>query len=122
MWYTQKYIPVFPEKREMVLISNKALALSSDAFDFAKKLTLIDHLLYRQIKAESYLNVLTGNIKQMGGSHNVGLQLILNYVQWFRILSLYTSCSILMEDGAKKKSSAIKQWLKIAKVGLSITI
>jgi hypothetical protein len=93
----------------------KATALTADSVDFAKQLTFVDHFFFMQIRAGSYLTLMSKPSKMVGGGKNVALKLVMEYVLWFRMISSYTSSLIMLEDSVKKRMHAIKQMIKIAK-------
>ncbi|KAJ3022155.1 hypothetical protein HKX48_006891 [Thoreauomyces humboldtii] len=114
-WYTTQYIPPFPAKRNHMLDNTKPWALLWESEDFAKDLTYIDHFLFRQIRPDSYLHVLARPVNKHGAGRNVPLKVLLDYVEWFRLIGSYTATTVLLEDTPKKRARAIKHMIKIAK-------
>ncbi|KAJ3039587.1 hypothetical protein HDV00_012044 [Rhizophlyctis rosea] len=116
-WYTTQYIPPFIPKRGTT-DTFRPWALSWEPKDFAQQLCLIDHMLFKQIRPDSYLHLLQAPISRIGGGLSGPLKLTLEYVAWFRMLGVYTEKIILGEDGPKKRGKAIKLFIKIAKASL----
>ncbi|KAJ3173018.1 hypothetical protein HDU88_004477 [Geranomyces variabilis] len=114
-WYTTQYIPAFPPKRNHALDNTKPWALLWEPDDFAKGLTYIDHFLFRQIRPDAYLHVLARPVPLEGAGRNVPLKVLLEYVNWFRLVGCYTATTVLQEDNPKKRSRALKHLIKIAK-------
>ncbi|KAJ3179406.1 hypothetical protein HDU87_003016 [Geranomyces variabilis] len=114
-WYTTQYIPAFPPKRNHTLDNTKPWALLWEPDDFAKGLTYIDHFLFRQIRPDAYLHVLARPVPLEGAGRNVPLKVLLEYVNWFRLVGCYTATTVLQEDNPKKRSRALKHLIKIAK-------
>jgi hypothetical protein len=58
-----------------------------DVEAFAHNLIMIDYLLFKKLKPDIYLQIVTkpGNIE--GGGYNVPLKLLLEYCEWFRTVS-----------------------------------
>ncbi|KAI8804754.1 ras guanine nucleotide exchange factor domain-containing protein [Cladochytrium replicatum] len=82
---------------------------------FAQQITLVDHFLYRQIRPDSYLHLLHNPVGVAGAGRDQGLKVILDAVEWFRLVSLYTGSVILNEDGQKRRSKMIKRFIKVVK-------
>ncbi|KAJ3226853.1 hypothetical protein HK099_003965 [Clydaea vesicula] len=125
-WYTTLYIPAFPLKKKKIpqqlpdvltitAPTKKTLALTIEAIDLAKQLTLIDHFFFRQIKPDSYLHLLEINFSKTEGGKNSALKVVLEYVEWFKMISTYTCSVILREETTKKRISALKQFIRTAK-------
>jgi hypothetical protein len=89
--------------------------LNWDADEFAVQLTLTDHFFFQQIKPQSYISLLYKPVPKKGAAFHAGLKVILEYIGWFRLISSYTASLICRED-PKKRGSAIKWWVKVAKV------
>ncbi|KAJ3148950.1 Son of sevenless 2 [Geranomyces michiganensis] len=114
-WYTTQYIPAFPPKRNHMLDNTKPWALLWEPEDFAKDLTFIDHFLFRQVRPDAYLHVLARPVSLEGAGRNVPLKVLLEYINWFRLVGSYTATTVLQEDNPKKRARAIKHLIKIAK-------
>ncbi|KAJ3299248.1 hypothetical protein HK104_009551 [Borealophlyctis nickersoniae] len=115
-WYTTQYIPPFVTKRGVLNDNTRPWALQWEPADFAHQLTLIDHMLFKQIRPDAYLHIMHQPAPRVGGGHNVALKVILEYIAWFRLVATYTETIILGEEVPKKRGKAIKQFIKIAKV------
>ncbi|KAJ3052795.1 hypothetical protein HK097_005662 [Rhizophlyctis rosea] len=114
-WYTTHYIPPFVTKRGNASDSHRSWALQWDAKEFAQQLSLIDHMLFKQIRPDCYLHLLQAPVPREGGATNGPLKTCLEYVAWFRLVGTYVEKTVLTEESAKKKGRAIKQFIKIAK-------
>ncbi|KAI8611758.1 ras guanine nucleotide exchange factor domain-containing protein [Chytriomyces sp. MP71] len=82
---------------------------------FAAQLTLIDHHYFRQIRPDTYLCLLKRSVERGGVGGDDAVKVLMDYVGWFRLVSSYTASLIYKEDTTKKRSKAIKKFIKIAR-------
>lgn len=114
-WYMAQYIPPFSSKRAALSETVKPWALRWEAEPFAEQLTLIDSMFFRQIRPDTYLHILQNPIPKSEMQDSVALKVIMDYLSWFRLVSSYTATLIVKEE-SKKRSKAIKKFIKIAKI------
>ncbi|KAI9008184.1 ras guanine nucleotide exchange factor domain-containing protein [Gaertneriomyces semiglobifer] len=119
LWFTTRYIPAFTTKRSAMYDMAKPWALAWTPEEFAREITLVDHFLFRHIRPDSYLQVLSHPVPKEGAGRNVALRELLEYVVWFRLVGAYFATIILREDSSKRKAKVIKRAIKIAKAGVS---
>ncbi|KAJ3318574.1 hypothetical protein HDU76_000796 [Blyttiomyces sp. JEL0837] len=115
-WYMTQYIPPFSNKRAPLSEAIKPWGLLWEADAFAEQLTLIDCHLFRQVRPDTYLHILQAPVSKTTASQNVAFKVLMEYVSWFRLVSSYVATLIFKEDGNKKRSKAIKRFIKIAKI------
>eukprot|EP00842_Homolaphlyctis_polyrhiza_P000991 jgi/Hompol1/1893/HPOL_005774-RA len=108
-WYTYQYIPMFPVGRSATSEHPKPWIADWETDDFAHNLTMIDHLYFRQLKPDMYLQILQHPANVKGGGFNVPLKIIMEAALWFRTIVGYTATVIAKEDNLKKKTNFIKR-------------
>ncbi|KAJ3262063.1 hypothetical protein HK103_003919 [Boothiomyces macroporosus] len=113
-WYTSQYIPMFTMDRSNPDFS-RPLIFEWEPYFFADNLTMVEHYLFRQVKPDMYLQLLAVPADIAGGGYNLPLKTILDYCAWFRTLVAYVATVVLKEDTTKKKTTALKILLKIAR-------
>ncbi|KAJ3021295.1 UNVERIFIED_CONTAM: hypothetical protein HDU68_009698 [Siphonaria sp. JEL0065] len=114
-WYMTQYIPPFSAKRAPSLESAKPWGLLWEPEAFAAQLTLIDHHYFRQIRPDMYLSLLQKRVPREKCAGDASLKVLMDYVSWFRLVSSYTASLIYKEDTTKKRTKAIKRFIKVAK-------
>ncbi|KAJ3031348.1 UNVERIFIED_CONTAM: hypothetical protein HDU68_004765, partial [Siphonaria sp. JEL0065] len=114
-WYMTQYIPPFSAKRAPSLESAKPWGLLWEPEAFAAQLTLIDHHYFRQIRPDTYLSLLQKRVPREKCAGDASLKVLMDYVSWFRLVSSYTASLIYKEDTTKKRTKAIKRFIKVAK-------
>ncbi|KAI9091129.1 hypothetical protein DFS34DRAFT_635930 [Phlyctochytrium arcticum] len=113
-WYTLQYIPPFQYKRGVMNDNTKPWALVWTPEQFAREITNVDQFYFRQIRPDTYLRVLARPVARRGGSRDVGLKVLLEYVTWFRLIVSYIATIVIREDSTKRKAKILKQLIKIA--------
>ncbi|KAL5033167.1 hypothetical protein BDV3_000181 [Batrachochytrium dendrobatidis] len=114
-WYTYQYIPMFSGIRSSVLEHTRPWIAEWEIDDFSQNLTMIDHLFFRQLKPDMYLQILHKPASIQGGGFNVPFKAILDFCHWFRTVVGYTATVIAKEDNIKKKTNYIKRFIKVAR-------
>jgi RasGEF N-terminal motif len=117
-WYTHQYVPIFLAPKASSPDQTKAWVHEWDPSDFAHNLIEVDHIFFRQLTPDCYFKLIqkSGNV-EAGGS-NLPLKVLLDICTWFRVVATYTTVAISREDSIKKKTGAIKRFIKIARVHL----
>ncbi|KAJ3326300.1 hypothetical protein HDV06_000176 [Boothiomyces sp. JEL0866] len=113
-WYTSQYIPMFSMDRSNSDFS-RPLIFEWEPYVFSDNLTMVEHYLFRQVKPDTYLQLLAVPADIAGGGYNLPLKTLLDYCAWFRTLVAYVATVVLKEDSTKKKTAALKILLKIAR-------
>ncbi|KAI9348651.1 ras guanine nucleotide exchange factor domain-containing protein [Obelidium mucronatum] len=114
-WYMTQYIPPFSAKRAPAAESAKPWGLLWEPEAFAAQLTLIDHHYFRQIRPDTYLSLLQKRVPKGTLAGDAAVKVLMDYVSWFRLVSSYTATLIYKEDTTKKRTKAIKRFIKVAK-------
>ncbi|KAH6570257.1 hypothetical protein BASA60_007861 [Batrachochytrium salamandrivorans] len=114
-WYTYQYIPMFPGARASGQEKTRPWISEWDIDDLAQNLTMIDHLFFRQMKPDMYLQILHTPAQVQGGGFSVPLKAIMDLCHWFRTVVGYTATVIAKESNIKKKTNYIKRFIKVAK-------
>ncbi|KAI9353267.1 ras guanine nucleotide exchange factor domain-containing protein [Zopfochytrium polystomum] len=115
-WYMTQYIPPFSNRRAAPSEAFKPWALRWEAEAFAEQLTLIDSHLFRQIRPDAYLHLLQMPLQAADLRESAAFKAIMDYVSWFRLVSAYCATLIVKEDNVKKRTKAIRRFIKIAKI------
>lgn len=83
------YIQPFPQKKSPIPNEmSKPYALFWKADEFAIQLTLIEHFMFQQVKPNTYLHVILETMEKKEGSYNMALKPMLEYVSWFRLVTI----------------------------------
>nr|KAJ3423248.1 hypothetical protein HK105_007584 [Polyrhizophydium stewartii] len=114
-WYTYQYIPMFSATRSGGPDQTKPWIAEWDIDDLAQNLTMIDHLHFRQLKPDMYLQLLHKPAQIKSGGFNVPFKIVMELCHWFRTVVAYTATVIAKEDNTKKKINYIKRFIKVAK-------
>ncbi|TPX73054.1 hypothetical protein CcCBS67573_g05681 [Chytriomyces confervae] len=114
-WYMTQYIPPFSARRAPAAESAKPWGILWEPYQFAAQLTLIDHHFFRQIRPDTYLCLLQKSVDSKSVAGDDAVKVLMDYVGWFRLISSYTASIIYKEDTIKKRTKAIKKFIKIAK-------
>lgn len=117
-WYTYQYIPMFSDVRAVDASKIWGPDMNTDLF--AHNLTMLDHLFFRKMRPDQYLQILAVPGTIFGGGFNVPLKTLLEYCGWTRMVVSYVSTVIQKEDTTKKRTMAIRLLLKIAKTCLDL--
>lgn len=113
-WYSYLYIPPIAQIANS-LSEIRCSIMDVDSEYFAYHLTAIDHLLYRQVKQNAYLSLLVESVPKAGAGYQTGLKMILEHVSWFRSVAYYVSSIINKEESVKRRTLAIKRFLRVAR-------
>ncbi|ORY46058.1 ras GEF [Rhizoclosmatium globosum] len=114
-WYMTQYIPPFSGKRAPPAESAKPWGLLWEPEAFAAQLTLIDHHYFRQIRPDTYLTLLQHRVSKDKIASDDAVKVLMDYVSWFRLVSSYTASLVYKEDTVKKRTKAIKRFIKVAR-------
>ncbi|KAJ3126402.1 Exosome component 5 [Physocladia obscura] len=114
-WYMTQYVPPFSAKRAPITEAVKPWGLLWEPEAFAAQLTLIDHHYFRQIRPDTYLSLLQRSVEKSKVAGDDAVKVLMDYVGFFRLVSSYTASLIYKEDTIKKRTKAIKKFIKIAK-------
>lgn len=89
---------------------------------FAQHILTTNNLLFRQMKPDMYFQLLSRPSGVEGGGYDLSLKCFLDYCGWLKLVSIkliqissYVSTVILKEENTKKRTSIIRQFIKVAK-------
>jgi hypothetical protein len=83
-WMTMQYIPMFPNILEKD--STSFWCPEVDTEKFAHDLTMLDHIFFRKMKPDIYLQMLSKPGPIVSGAFNVPLKCIFDYCNWFQMV------------------------------------
>lgn len=83
-WMTSQYIPMFPGIK--ATDTGEMWSAELDTIKFAHDLTMLDHTIFRQMKPDLYLQVLSNPGNLYSGAYNIPLKGLFDYCNWFRMV------------------------------------
>lgn len=123
-WYSTQYLSLSGQTIKPNLLRklapgakpNEPLVLSLSEEQFATQITLIEQFHLLQLRADTYLHLMTNPASKEGGGANVAVKVLLEYAQWHYMLASYVASVILQQENPKKQAKAIKNFLRVANV------
>ncbi|KAJ3339528.1 RasGEF [Gonapodya sp. JEL0774] len=95
---------------------NLPWSVAIPAQQFAEMVTIVEHGFFSAVRPEILVTLTIGLVRTK--FEGVGRPLC-EYLMWQRLLSAYTSTSIVLSENLKRRSHAIKRFIKIAWLCLS---